>query len=866
MIAILAPMISKRKFVDSYEQKDILTGRSNISPPDLVKGLHPASRAAAERYRTQNRHLPRSVQSPSCDERLFLNPAEGESRLKQLTSRKFGGESTLRSHFLGYDANSTRQLPSVPSNPQTIVDSQSSCLPEAIRDQSPSEAHQKPFSAASKDRESRHNVFPTQVDENDVASSEPGRTSSSFESPAHLPYAATPSSWPSTNPKRAFKALDNVVSYPAQGDDLRLPKDFPNFSDDRKQIIIEHEIEKERHRDLEAILAVFRQAAIFGTVDEFTDRESKEIKFIQEFAKMVIDHSLSGKRMRKRVTDVRDNMRRRVQRRALEEMPDHQSLLDKMLKPERRQHVEQMIADAEERIKKLSILRSQAHSGKPKRPPEASVIGKDPQGRQALKDRKRTRLVSNMSLSSNDPYTDLPDGAVVEFDTHGQMQSAVTATERRRLAQYAVADRKAARLRAALARFEEGAQDASPPRDVATWQHDEVSDISSEEEEGAEFYTSLDATRPLQDPRSHADACSDSEKSQHARHHQCNDEALAASMRQTERQRSILNEQSTQRPDYYLSSVNNEKAIQQKGESETFLNPKAVVDFIDGHDGVGDDDERICYRYTMKSQSCGIPEYDDDYEIEHGSFLNHKTAETHLDALIRELIERYYDSQSIGRGTHQQHSRHDDGQSETVVEFGKDSEAYLRIWIERSEHCPSGIEYQNAKVRRACRAKTVYTVLWERVVTPIEPTHEAEDDDDDLFGPDEPLPITAATASSLINDGTSTPQITRVQWEPLRLFTTIAAANRHAKDVFMRWFMDHLRGSENFGYILLEEQSVEDQLESYGNTTMWEREEEFDVYEDSGDTEEDIVGERRLIENDRFRVWVTEKDVSGPAN
>ena len=143
------------------------------------------------------------------------------------------------------------------------------------------------------------------------------------------------------------------------------------------------------------------------------------------------------------------------------------------------------------------------------------------------------------------------------------------------------------------------------------------------------------------------------------------------------------------------------------------------------------------------------------------------------------------------------------------------------------------------------------------------------DDNDDLFGPDpspeshpSALPNTPPTVTSEERPSSPAPSdkpegltVTRATGDHFRIFSSLALANRHAKDVFMRWFIDHLRGPGNLGYIQGEDESMEEQLKRIGDRAAWSRKEQFDVRGDDG-----------VVRRDCFRVWVRKAKSSGPAN
>ena len=97
---------------------------------------------------------------------------------------------------------------------------------------------------------------------------------------------------------------------------------------------------------------------------------------------------------------------------------------------------------------------------------------------------------------------------------------------------------------------------------------------------------------------------------------------------------------------------------------------------------------------------------------------------------------------------------------------------------------------------------------------------------------------------------------TRANGDHFRIFHCLADANRHAKEVFMQWFMSNLKGFNNHDFIASRDEEIEDELEAIGNRSLWARGEDLAVaqHEDG-----------RPI-NEHFRVFVRQATGSGPSN
>ena len=131
----------------------------------------------------------------------------------------------------------------------------------------------------------------------------------------------------------------------------------------------------------------------------------------------------------------------------------------------------------------------------------------------------------------------------------------------------------------------------------------------------------------------------------------------------------------------------------------------------------------------------------------------------------------------------------------------------------------SAAQHRRRRHERALFPRAAYAVLWERTKEP--------GDADDLF--DEP----------------ALPDVTGTTVDDMETFTVRAMANRRAKDIFYRWYSEHLSGSNDEGY--LEQMNAD--LES-GLTRVNEQEELFEREES--------------LKKDTIRVWVKEIQPRGP--
>lgn len=139
------------------------------------------------------------------------------------------------------------------------------------------------------------------------------------------------------------------------------------------------------------------------------------------------------------------------------------------------------------------------------------------------------------------------------------------------------------------------------------------------------------------------------------------------------------------------------------------------------------------------------------------------------------------------------------------------------------------------------------------------PADQPTPSSDQLASPEPSSRQQSTQANPIPNHVSPETTIIRPTFDQLRHYTTRSLANRHAKDVFMRWFMERLPGSENQAYISLEDESMEEDLRAIGDRSCWERKEEFYRADESVPG-----GQARVM--DRLRVWVAETKAYGPRN
>ena len=678
--------------------------------------------------------------------------------------------------------------------------------------------------------------------------------------------------------------LSSFARGPNRG--LTLPKNFDRLSEEDKEIIVQHEIAKERKRDLDALGSVFWAFAELRcysqrlTDDRTRQQETTELFHIGEFIALVIDQGRPGKTRRKRIQDIRDNIRRRVDKTA----EYSQALSDvyicrKMSQTFKQRHIEfvdKELSKVQKEIERLGASRS-ATKDKRKTPARRPYRNRDVQQPAPIKKQVR--------------FEDKEDGEPVSRKpaTKKTPRRSGTATENRRQAQYDRQDRTIEQLKAQLELFKTADEDELPQIQSRVTEIEaelerfkQHEDSESEEEDGAEFV--FGAGHSVASRSSHK---SDAEQEmdeinrlENARQKEDGTHALQRLAIEDKPQSSqrldtgLLEKMQMKKRQGYDPELLRQMQLKKAQQLEAAIDPE----IIDGATGVESDNDsdataqnsseddsdnerdRQVFIYTVYGAFRGIPIYKEGDQYEFQKTYNLERAREEVATLIRNVPQQIPPNSDIDFTRRSFNADEEDGMLEQRVDYGQNKEVQVRVWTERKEGDLDKKRFQQAKRRGAVKQSATWAVHWEKTITPLvdeaeqvkkplDPELEGyEDLLDDLF---EETP----QEKSKIRDPITT------SIDPLEIpqFTAPAFANRRAMELYLEWYNQFLPGWQDEGYRQLEAESLEQKLESLGNWGLFNEENSFDK------VQTDEHGNERKAE-ERYRVWVRRIAVKGPGN
>ncbi|KIW76553.1 hypothetical protein Z517_08997 [Fonsecaea pedrosoi CBS 271.37] len=688
---------------------------------------------------------------------------------------------------------------------------------------------------------------------------------------------------------------------PRRNQGLTLPKNFDQFSEEEKDVIVQHEIAKERKRDLDALGGVFWT---FAQLRCFSDREitertmqteTNELYDIGRFISLVIEQGKPGKMRRTRVQDIRDNIRRRVQKAAesLEE-PSDVAVMTEMRRTFSQKHID-FINDETPKVQKeidhwgglRSERKSRRHSIRPRKhrkKERPSVRTEEKSGK------KQVRFVEDETRAARDKRpmrrARAVDGRQAQSDNREEIINKLKA----QLRFFETADQdEAAELQSQVAEIEAELERATQYR------HD--NDEESEEDDGADFVfgagqnaqsasqgSAMDQSqyresftekeqdiaevKRLEDGRQRDSAPHGPSPGQQQR-----DPELLGQMRMKRSQAMQsqgfdleLLRQMQLRREQQLEALTDptiiDRATAGESDSETELGSE------DASDGDRGENDQV-FRYTVWGVFRGVEIYKD---ADHYYFLKTYDAAKAQDK-VREIVtgvHRYAASATgieVSRVSMKTELKYE--LMEQHIALGDDETVQAKVWIERDLVDLGQKVFRAAKRQRAVKQAATFAVYWEKTITPVvrrdgETETEADrgrgsDELDDVFSEfAEDRAQAAAVAAA--------PVTIFIPQDEIEHFTTPILANRHAKAVYLEWHNTFLPGWQDEGYRRLEEESMEQYLETLGDWGLFVREESFERVEKGGGRggRGGHGGQRRVEE--KIRVWVKKIAVKGPGN
>ena len=702
-----------------------------------------------------------------------------------------------------------------------------------------------------------------------------------------------------------------------QGCDLDERGKVEEWSEARKSAWRRREILKERFLDLSLITDCFKGLARLLASNSHSEKDSRDLKELKRFAEAVIDENKSGKKARKHVKALKARIQHRNDITDQEPELDRidkmlqsimkQEYVDQLAKELPKVQVELETAKAEcknfygeeghrsrdqkravARLQKLQMPRGPTMSDTQRSLPWNSIEG------QLRKRRAQLALFDELHspgtvASHEEEVIDIPGLIDEDDDAASEEDEGEDLMILRRPPHRAQADldtgnmslRDIAQLEAEGAGSRPAPEAKARPAQAADQSLlKRMAAKSRQQEHAAQQSSQMVDLQMLQDMKEHKAV-----------------KAVRAEQRRDDLVEKTAAEKANDSDDAEAMDFDD---CQVEVESEhEFDDSDLEVDTEEAaSDEEGNEEQPQCKRYIVKTSIAGLrPDHEGEVHLL-GNFLQRKKAIKK----VRDVAPWFKAQMQL----HHPENAIDAGCSIVLNDNGIDYEqqvnlgetAACRTWIETELYNPSVEAYENAKIQRACQIPDAWFIDWSKTVEPIEEdtveeATEAPADsltenpsdtaanvsftstattsdgtlDDDLFGPDsdtqaQSSPITPATSTSDDHSQPTFPtesvmgcSITeRATGDNFRIYTDLAIANREAKDVFMHWFLKHLPGPDNFGYIQVEEKSMEEQLERIGDRDTWEREESFEVKRDG------------RSERETMRIWVRKCKGRGPSN
>ena len=849
---------------------------------------NPYSRQAADRYRTQNRHLDESA-SPKRSEQITPKGADdGEARLRAFTSKTHEANTVIRppASILRSHSPLQQQRPkfhAIDLSGTTPIRRARVMSPDGI-DAGSIEVEDQPGIS-----QPRSNTVSFDEDV-DLADETPDRPLSGLEMLAKKAQAVE---------KRASTFTQSrAVDNPEVGVIANI--DF----EDEQQVKDEHERLKDQLRDLQAIDTTGIEIARLRSLGPLHAAEVKEEREVLKFVNIVLGRSLSGKYTRPRIQKIRANMTYRLMKESAVATDDEvEEELVKLLGKDQRDLLKRALDSLEDAIAEMKTRRQKVimkrHNAKdnPKTHANHKANG-------YYKSKKQVRFANALDATGK-VRRDLADGTVIDLD--GPKKKA------RPLGKEA---REAIRLRKALALFETPISNAPPASHTSSRAQDSESDVS-EEDEGAEYVLGAGRTSTANSSftastndlyrNRQQDLGVEQDLDEIARletERQARDNTLAAS-----RSSNALQLQRAmgggQRPDLELIERMKQSQISRQQIIDAELPFDDLAEVFDSSDvsvastastsstdSSSDDDEGYLidkFRYQILGEFAGVGTYSQKEEYRFERFHSEAIANTKLRSMVSNIEDN---CRLPGEFCHTQVVKNK-GRIEGSVQLG-DCRLEARFWIEKQTVTVDTrkLKLSKAKMAKLREVRRHWAVDWEKTVTEtvtVEATStppaqtasptanavlvEVEDEDDDLFGPSPPPPAfpppqpepVSTTTKELITK--TTPTTTEILGNQ---FTKVSHANITARNVYMAWYAQFFPAHERpfWGKIVpASGNPYEGTLgQVYAGTDedliRWS-----DEYEGVWEMEVDLTdGVTGIGRKEKMRVWVREVGVRGPQN
>ncbi|KAK6364592.1 hypothetical protein LTS17_012065 [Exophiala oligosperma] len=647
-----------------------------------------------------------------------------------------------------------------------------------------------------------------------------------------------------------------------KGPDITLPANFDAYGEEEQNIVVNHETAKERKRDLDAIERAIYWMGYLRCCGPFNEKDRNDINQLRKFISLVVDNCEGNRFTRRRVQDIRDKMKRRAGK-FKAPAPGEITGWQARLFPGRLDRLKEEMGKADEQVQQFGALRlnktvKRKHGDRKHRKNKVHFI--DSAATQQTKlpkaDQLRERLKEQLKLFEDTEVpeiTDLPEQT--EFVDYHQSDSDESEED-------------------------EGAQFVyGAGRDTAS----------------SSFNTTagLPCTRQSQEYSQDILEISRLENARQANSRQQGTQPMATAVAAAGVKGQAFDGE-------LLKRMQAKRALQDLGIDLTVIKAttevQEAIDFVSETSDSSDDDDieedQWVFQYTVLGSFAGIPSFRDGDDYVFKKTFDPLSAEIRLKQVIQDVSTQYVPQGGYEGGNWSLNTSYRHGLIEQHFTIGEDADVEARLWIEKEQVEVDKKLFRRAKARRFGSQNIHYTVEWEKIVSPVVDETDGdtvdtgattsagnesvvakkdEDDLDSLFGDN-----STTTPPQQQGDGVSTSAPSRrfdvvttaMPREDLRTYTTPVLANRHAKDYYMAWYATFFPGVANEGYRRMEDEAVEDELESMGAWGLWSREESFTRRarrdEDEDEDDEDEMGDQKVQE--KFKVWVRKVEVLGPRN
>ncbi len=520
---------------------------------------------------------------------------------------------------------------------------------------------------------------------------------------------------------------------PARSRGLTLPKSFPGLSEADKENVVQHEIAKERKRDLDVLGEVFWEFALLRCLKnrELSEQtmtcETKELHDTGEFIAIVIDQNKSGKMRRARMQQIRDNIRRRAEK-ALRyaQEPTDVAIQTEMVSnwsAKRVEFVHNEVTNIQKVIDHYGDLRKNSKDTR-KSSVRKSYTRRESEGSTS---RKQVRFDDGDDDEEPSEYS-IPSRPAKAPKRPKAPKRGGNATENRRQAQYDRLDKEEAKIRELLKQF-----NTAPPEQIEDLQTElaeteaeverlkQQEDSESEEDEGAEYVfgagrearkkslpnQDINEINRLEDERQKEAGIYVSLDQPKPR--QAVDYELVRQMQIRVAERLAQAEDPSIIPD-------KEAAVAADSDSDS-----ETVCSSDSEDEV----DRQVFKYTLYGAFRGIPGYEDaDHYRIMGSY-DYDQVQTELLRIIAGVQGQLSHDTLVDSRNWSCNTIVREGLMEQHLMLGANVDHEARVWVEKNLVDLSKSRFRKAKRQRAIVERFNYVIHWQKQIVPV--IEEAEE-------------------------------------------------------------------------------------------------------------------------------------------